>query len=228
MYLLVNFFWGRYFAVANGFYLGVRSILLHEKTEKTPIARVVTVWYACPSFHVLGNLYRHFSSNFVIVSCFAHKLHLPTGQDCLGENISQEKLLSPNIHASWWFHLKKSLEKIESFPQIWVLKPPPPCVKHATFPKQIRTIQRQFVSATPWITFFLSTTHGATTILALNFGSSIPPQLGGFTQQRCWKIVGIFYEQNVSKRSYEQKSQSRFPYPMNKTSRTTDLKKQKS
>ena len=54
-------------------------------TEKTPIARVVTVWYVCPSFHILGNIYIYFSSNFVIVSYFAHKLHLPTGQDCLGE-----------------------------------------------------------------------------------------------------------------------------------------------
>lgn len=152
----------------------------------------------------------YFSSNFVIVSCFAHKLHLPTGQDCLGENISQEKLRTPNIHASWWFHLKNignNLVIISA--KIGVLKPPPPCVKQATFPKQIPTIQRQFrFGETPWITFFLGTTHGATTILALNFGSSIPPQLGGFTQQRCWKIGGIFYEQNVSKRSYEQKSQS--------------------
>ena len=54
-------------------------------TEKTSIARVVTVWYVCPSFHFLGNIYIYFSSNFVIVSYFAHKLHLPTGQDCLGE-----------------------------------------------------------------------------------------------------------------------------------------------
>lgn len=94
------------------FYLGVRSILLPETTEKTPIARVVTVWYACPSFPYLRKFiqYIYFPSNFVIVSCFAHKLHLPTGQDCLGEHISQEKTL--NIHASWWFHLKETLEKI--------------------------------------------------------------------------------------------------------------------
>ena len=83
--------------------------------EKTPIAPVVTVWYACPSFHVLGNLYRYFSSNFVIVSCFAHKLHLPTGQDCLGENISQEKPLSSKIDASWWFHLKNIRKKSNLF-----------------------------------------------------------------------------------------------------------------